>query len=508
MRGWLVFSALAIATGSAPAAAQPAAEPAAEPAAAGEEGGEESAYQRHMRNGVRLYRDGDYDGAIAEFEAAYRDEAKASPLINLALAYKKLQDPARAVEVLEQALRLHRDTMPDDQVEAAEREVRDMKALIAYVPVLVKPAGARVTVDGRPATDLDKPLALSPGTRSFRAEAPGYRTLERSVRVVSGTDNPIVELSLEATVGEIVVTARSEEAVIEVDGKQRAQGTWRGTLPPGLHIVRVIEGDKAERVEVVVQAGALHNVRQEDDGDLVSDAAIPRDEDDPDTRPFGPRDIPDILRGVYLMGGGALLTASAIDPSESVAFQPDGSDRFGGAVSLHAGYRVADWAGFELYGQFSDIRVAGTVRGVDLLDADTSVVAPGTAENVTMVLTSVRFGALMRLLIPGRSRFRFLSTFGGGGVYEILRFHQRGQVPRIQGATVYDDLHETGVGVWVTMDLGVELEYENVLFDLVIQHTVQTTKHFDRADRFEENALDAKPLFVGGPVIRIGYGLW
>jgi hypothetical protein len=501
MRVWLALSAIALGAVASMDASAQGVEPVDEEA-------ESSPYQRHMRNGVRLYRDGDFDGAIAEFEAAYRADAKASPLINLALAYKKLQDPARAVEVLEKALRLHRDSMPDDQIEAAEREIRDMKALIAYVPVVVKPADARVTVDRRPVPSVEKPLALSPGTRTFRAEAPGYRGLERTVRVVSGHDNAIVELTLEATVGEIVVTAKSETAWIEVDGKQRAQGSWRGTLPPGLHIVRVVDGDDVERVEVVVQAGAVHNVRQGDDGDLISDAAIPRDPDDPVARPFGPRDIPEILRGVYLMGGGGLLTAWAIDPSQSLAFQPDGSDRFGGAVSLHAGYRVADWAGFELYGQFSDIRVSGNVTGFDVLDPETNLVGPGTAEDVTMVLTSVRFGALMRILIPGRSRFRFVSTFGGGGAYEILRFRQRGPVPRIQGATVYDEREETGVGVWVTLDLGVELEYENVLFDLVLQHTVQTTKHFDRADQGESNAFDTKPLFVTGPVVRIGYGLW
>lgn len=494
MRAWLVFTAILLgAAGSARAQDAPLAE-------------DESAYQRHMKNGVRLYRDGDWDGAIAEFEAAYRAEPKASPLINLALAYKKQQDPARAVAVLEKALKLHRDTMPPDQIEAAEREISEMKALIAYVPVVVKPADARLTIDGRLVeAKLDKPLALSPGTRVFRAEAPGYRAVERTVRVVSGRDNPIVEIALEPTVGEIVVTATSEEAWIEIDGKRRAQGSWRGTLPPGLHIVRVIEDDDAERIDVVVQAGAVHNVRQDDRGELVSDAAVPRESDDADARPFGPKEIPEILRGVYLMGGGALLTAGAVDPGESVPFQPEGGDRFGGAVSLHLGYRVADWAGFEAYGQFSDIRVGGEIDGPVPLDDGTA----GSAENVTMILTSVRFGGLMRILIPGRSSFRFVSTFGGGGVYEILRFQQRDVERRVAAGSVYDTAEETGVGVWVTLDLGVELEYENVLFDFFLQHTVQTSKHFDREIGGEEqNALDTKPVFVTGPVLRVGYGLW
>jgi hypothetical protein len=284
-----------------------------------------------------------------------------------------------------------------------------------------------------------------------------------------------------------------------------AQGSWRGELAPGLHIIRVLEGSDAERVELVVQAGAIHNVHQDDDGDLISDAAIPRDTE-ADRTPFGPPDVPAILRGLYLMGGGGMLTAGPIDPNQSVRFRADGADRFGGAVSAHIGYRVTEWAGFEVFGQFSDIRVDGHVVDVLLNDGE----AASTAEDVTMILTSGRFGVLMRLMLPGRKRFRFLSTFGGGAVYELLKFRQAESTrPKVlTGASPYDLTNEAGLGFFVTVDLGVELEYENVLFDLVMQNTIQTTKHFDRDDLGDENALDAKPMFVGGPVLRIGYGLW
>src|ERR1700742_1591324 len=46
--------------------------------------------RRHFRTGVKLYRDGNYKGALAEFEAAYRDKPSAGSLQNVALCQKAL----------------------------------------------------------------------------------------------------------------------------------------------------------------------------------------------------------------------------------------------------------------------------------------------------------------------------------------------------------------------------------------------------------------------------------
>jgi len=435
-----------------------------------------TAYQQHMRNGVKLFKESQWDGAIAEFEAAYAAEKKASPLINLALAHKKLANPAKAIEVLETALREHRDTMPPDQLEAAQREIDEMRGLLSYVTVKVTPASAKLYVDDRlqQSWASGQVLTLSPGHRTLRAEEHGYASLERYVRIVSGNSNALVELALEPTHGEVIVTAHHRAAAIDVDGNQRGRGLWKDMLRPGPHTVTVRRDGEEHTVQITVAAGGRYTVTQLKDGTLESDATAPLEAPGDDLAPEA-----DILRGAYGTGSAAFLAAFA----QVEDFDVSGTDRVGAAVGLHLGYRVADWAGFEVMGQYSDIRVGGKV-------AD---------QEMTFALRTLRTGALLRVMYPGRSWFRFLGTVGAGAAFEWLEW-------RNAPANTELYLDERGVGPFGQVDLGVEFELNNVLIDLMVQHSVQGTKHFDLDNG--RNAFDTKPIFLFGPSARVGYGLW
>jgi hypothetical protein len=436
-------------------------------------------YQSHMRNGIKLFKEGLWDGAIAEFEAAYLAEQRPSPLINAALTYKKLANPAKAIDVLEMALRKHRASMAQEQIDAAEREIREMRALLAYVSVQVTPAHATLQVDDHAQKDWSsgQVLALSPGTRTLRAEAVGFAILETKIKVISGHDNALVALELEPTHGEVIVTAQNSAAVIEVDGNVVARGLYKDMLRPGPHVIKVTHDKVEHSLSVQVAAGGRYTVTQSKDGELESDATAPlvkpKDE-------FG-LPFPEILRGIYGTGSFAFLAAY---PSIE-GFEPNNDDRFGAAVGLHLGYRVADWAGFEGFGQYSDVRVSGKV--------------PGHGEDVNMVLRSLRLGLQLRAMFPGRAWFRFLGTAGGGAMIEWLEW-------RGEPAASPIFLDEQGVGPFGQIDLGVEFELSQVLIDLLIQHTVQGTKHFDLDN--ERNAFGTKPMFLIGPSVRVGYGLW
>src|SRR5687768_13951352 len=61
----------------------------------------------HFKNGVKLYRDTNYPGALAEFEAAYAAKPGSGSLQNVALCQKALFRYAEAAETLEQLLALH-----------------------------------------------------------------------------------------------------------------------------------------------------------------------------------------------------------------------------------------------------------------------------------------------------------------------------------------------------------------------------------------------------------------
>src|SRR5262249_16357848 len=80
---------------------------------------QEAAYKEHMDNGVKLYADQNYEGALVEFKAAYKARPKASPLTNIALCYKSLFKYPKAIAALEKATTEHGDEMDPADKQAA-----------------------------------------------------------------------------------------------------------------------------------------------------------------------------------------------------------------------------------------------------------------------------------------------------------------------------------------------------------------------------------------------------
>ena len=452
-------------------------------------------YQVHMNNGVRLFKAGLWDGAIAEFQAAYDAEPKASPLINLALTHKKLANPVRALEVLEMALRKHRDSMPADQIEAAEREIKEMRALLAYVKVDVRPSLEQVELfvddQARPGFSPGDELVLPPGMRRFRVRAEGFAEADERVQITSGKNNPPVSIELVPTHGEVIITARHTDAWIEVDSVKKAKGLHRQMLSPGVHVVRVIRGEQIDSIQIVVTAGERYAVTQDEDGDLESDATAPLEQ--PKESPFGV-DVPEYLRGFYALGGVALLT-----PLAKVQHIETSDPDFGAGIDVRLGYRVTDWAGFEGVAQYSDLRIAGELQ-VEEPDSDFQ------DREMTTVLESLRLGALLRIMVPGDGWVRFAGTIGGGAVIEKLtwRDEPKGGLRGTKGPAIYVD--ESGVGPYGQLDVGVEFEFQNILIDVMAQMIVQGTKHFDLDN--DQNVFETRPILIVGPAIRGGYSLW
>src|SRR5262245_35808939 len=101
-------------------------------------------YKAHMENGIKLFQDRNYSAALIEFRAAYEAHPKASPLLNMALCYKAQFNYPKAIQTLEKALKEHADSMDANDKKAAEDAIREMRGLLAYVKVVVKPDAAVV----------------------------------------------------------------------------------------------------------------------------------------------------------------------------------------------------------------------------------------------------------------------------------------------------------------------------------------------------------------------------
>jgi hypothetical protein len=439
-----------------------------------------------MDNGVKLYREGDQAAALAEFDAAYRVQPKASPLINKALCYKKLKRYADAIESLERAINRHADTLAPAHRTAAEKEMAELRALIAWVVVKTSPKEARIWVDNNegeyePARDADGSAPLAPGPNRLRAEAPGFASMVQTVTLVAGRNNPPVSFELTAKEGDLEVVAASEGSWIEIDGRDRSRGRVQIKLEPGVHAVRVKDGSRASALQIVVVAGKRAIVLQQPDGSLVSDAKAPTD---PPTAT--PKKPPPTYRGFYLLASAAILTMATHPRDFTRSSAPQAGYAFGGV----AGYRVARWAAFEGFAQYNDVRIHGEFAG-------------DTKENQQFILRGGRIGGALRVMVPGDFWVRFVPVLAGGAAIEEVRFNKT--VPYGTGEDTY--FSKFGVGVFGQLDLLLEIELSKVVIDLGAQASAHSSKHFTN-DPDGHNAFDEKPLLYFGPKLQVGYAFW
>lgn len=145
------------------------------------------AYRLHMDNGVKLFADRNYAAAIVEFQAAYKERPRASPLTNVALCYKAQFKYARAIATLKEALDKHGDTMDPADKQAAQDAVGEMERLLGFVTVRVTPPEAVVLVDGEQQPSEGGRLALGPGIHHVSARLDGWTPPpDKEIAIASG----------------------------------------------------------------------------------------------------------------------------------------------------------------------------------------------------------------------------------------------------------------------------------------------------------------------------------
>lgn len=414
-----------------------------------------------MTNGVKLFNDGNFGAAIAEFEAAYAERPRASPLVNLALCHKSLFQYPKAIAALERALEHHSDTMEPEDRAAAETAIREMKALLGYIRVEVAPPHAVLYVDddALPPGAKDKPIALGPGKHRFEARAEGYESAEEVVTVTSADRDKVVRFALVPNMGWVVVKTGDPEMAIAIDQQPMALGEWAGLVEPGTHLVQMYKPGGADYAfQVLVVAGKAQEVRPEVGGVPIAipkattvqakkkTTIVPAKIAKPPAPP---------QRGLY-----AQATAGS--------FLMLGEDGAGGIVGARLGYRPGTRVALEFLFDYSSNKIAAK----NPLDKD------------RLVLNLSRFGGGVRLMSPGRTA-RFVATIDIGLAYPWIG---TGKSP---GATPFGNL-----------DLGFEYDWGGVILGLAAQQSVYLAS--DDATQAELN----DPRVTLGLGVRIGYAGW
>src|SRR5688572_189985 len=100
--------------------------------------------RRHFQSGIKLYRDTNYSGALAEFEAAYRDKPGPGSLQNVALSLKALFRYAEASEALRLLLDRHSAELGDGERTAVRDAITELEGLVGTLRVQLNPSSASV----------------------------------------------------------------------------------------------------------------------------------------------------------------------------------------------------------------------------------------------------------------------------------------------------------------------------------------------------------------------------
>jgi tetratricopeptide (TPR) repeat protein len=222
--------------------------------------------RRHFLQGVALYEEGNFTGALAEFQAAQKLAPNASVLFNIGLTEKALYRYADASRTLERYLiegNQGAARLTPERRQQVVQLIEEMKSLLAPLRFLLVPATARVTVDGRPMTvTADGSLALAAGNHVVDVAADGYESLRREIVVVAGVPaEHDFQLKPIARNGRVNITSSRADTRVFIDGQDRGLAPLALELPAGGHQLEArADGYEPFRSELVLAASQERSV--------------------------------------------------------------------------------------------------------------------------------------------------------------------------------------------------------------------------------------------------------
>jgi hypothetical protein len=198
----------------------------------------------HFEKALSLFDEEAWDAALVEFARSRELYPTRAATKDAALCLRRLHRFDEALDMFEALLRDF-PNLPREDREIAEREIRDMAALVGHIELRVGEPGATVVVDGRGRGTMPlAPVRVPAGTRVVRVTKDGFVPFESQV-AVAGAQTASVEVHLAPLTqgGRLHVAEQSGKAVdVRVDGLVVGKTPWEGTLPVGDHVV-VLVGD-------------------------------------------------------------------------------------------------------------------------------------------------------------------------------------------------------------------------------------------------------------------------
>ncbi|MCA9643700.1 MAG: hypothetical protein H6718_02210 [Polyangiaceae bacterium] len=440
----------------------------------------------HFRKGIKLFQDGNFVGALAEFQASYKLKPAGSTLQNIALCQKQLFRYAEAAETLADLLKLHSAELNDGEKTAVRQTMEELEGLVGRVSISVVPASAKVSVDGRilSAEQLAEPIRLNVGEHRIRAEAPGYAPIDQTVRIASGDAAKPFNFELRAVKGFVEIHASDPAAAIAIDGQAMAYERYSGPVEPGKRLVQVYKGENelfAKWVDIEVG----RTVRIDADvgkGDGKPPVIVDRAPEAPPTKPPPPEQ-----RGWY---GLVSLNALGLSANPSL-FDSNTDNAGGGSFGVHGGYRVWSPIGIEAL-------IEGARHNVETCVKDVSDCSDQPSSKREYSLNSFRLGTNLRLFSSGQ-KLRFSGALGFGVVRQALELKSTGD---FQGGSA------AGFDSYFMIELGAQYNAGHWLFGLAALGYFNGTSGINDETINGQRVYEQNGLVTGGIGIRVGWSAW
>ncbi|MET0594048.1 MAG: hypothetical protein ABW133_15215 [Polyangiaceae bacterium] len=432
--------------------------------------------KRHFTNGVHLFEDRNFAGALVEFEASFQKNPTAVALQNIAVCQKGLFRYADAIATLERMLRDFGPQLSPDDKKAAEDAIRDMNALLGTIVVKVTPPDAKVSVNDQILSPdaLKNPVKLAAGEYRVVAEAPSHARQEKMVTVVSGQKDVAVVITLSPLSGMLVVRAHDAQAAIAIDGVQVGYEEWKGPISAGRHEIYVYTQTQRHKSDVVAYAGQT----TEFDAKLTAADNVPEGKTPEANGP--PAYVPPSQRGLY---GFLSLGFDSMGNPAPAGLNHDKARTPGGYGGLRVGYRFStNWAA-ELMGENAGHTVAACATTANSC-------AGATVKDYSF--TSNRIGAAVRLMSNGR-KGRFFGAVGIGATVHNIKYDKALESTNPQRSD------QTAAGTFFQLGGGYEMNLGHFLFAAALSLT---------AENADEQKIGFKNAASGGLELRVGYGQW
>jgi hypothetical protein len=126
--------------------------------------------QELLSLGARLYKKGDYTGALEKFNDAYAAYSSPKIWFNIAQANRDLGRPVEALEAFQKFLDCAPDASPEDRADALASVV-DLQKRLGHMTIVCDATGAQISLDGKPLgpAPIGKPIWAVPGLHQLTA---------------------------------------------------------------------------------------------------------------------------------------------------------------------------------------------------------------------------------------------------------------------------------------------------------------------------------------------------